>query len=56
MSLCKICGYESSEVLIVNDLCSVHTCEICKGEGYADGDFDGKILCDICHELAKERI
>jgi hypothetical protein len=56
MSECKICGYNSDEVLIVNNLCSVHTCEVCKSEGYADGTFDGRILCDDCHfDLSAER-
>ena len=44
MSECKICGYNSSEVLIINNLCSVHTCEICKREGYATAP-NGAILC-----------
>ena len=43
-------------VAIINNLCSVHTCEICKYEGYADGNFGGKILCDDCHfDLTIER-
>lgn len=56
MSECKICGYNSEEVLIVDGLCSVHTCKICKAEGYADGSFGGDILCDDCHlDLSIER-
>ena len=49
MSECSVCGYTDKEVTIVNNLCSVHTCDICKYEGYADGAFNGKILCDDCH-------
>lgn len=45
MSECYICGYTSEEVIIVNSLCSVHTCEECGGEGFATGD-DGRIFCD----------
>jgi hypothetical protein len=41
---CKVCGYDSSLVDIVNDLCSVHTCKVCKREGYASGN-NGRILC-----------
>ena len=52
MSECKICGYNSSEVLIINNLCSVHTCEICKGEGYATAP-NGAILCDT-HEQGED--
>ena len=48
MSECKICGYDDFEVLIVNELCSVHTCEICKNEGYATAP-KGRILCDDCN-------
>ena len=46
---CYICGYNSKECDIVNNLCSVHTCEICGSEGFAYGD-EGKILCDT-HEV-----
>ena len=45
MDECKVCGYNSNEVDIVNQLCSVHTCEICKNEGYATGP-NGTILCE----------
>jgi hypothetical protein len=45
MDECKVCGYNSSEVDIINQLCSVHTCEICKHEGYATGP-NGTILCE----------
>lgn len=45
---CKVCGYNSFEVLIVNDLCSVHTCETCGAEGYATSS--GAILCGE-HEI-----
>ena len=48
MSKCKICDYSEREVTIINELCSVHTCEICKKEGYAT-ELEGKILCDECH-------
>lgn len=42
---CKICDYTSDEVDITNQLCSVHTCEICGNEGYATGP-NGDILCE----------
>ena len=45
---CKVCGYNSSEVLIVNDLCSVHTCQTCGAEGYAVSS--GAIVC-ADHEI-----
>jgi hypothetical protein len=45
LMLCKICGYTSQEVTIINELCSVHTCEFCGDEGYASGD-EGRILCE----------
>ena len=41
---CRVCGYDSSLVDIVAGLCSVHTCEVCKREGYASGNH-GRILC-----------
>ena len=43
--LCQICGYTSQEVLIINELCSVHTCEVCGSEGFASPP-DGRILCE----------
>lgn len=46
VSECSICGYTSNECEIVNNLCSVHTCEVCASEGFACGD-DGKILCEV---------
>jgi hypothetical protein len=56
MSECLVCSYTDKEVTIINNLCSVHTCEVCKHEGYADGAFNGKILCDDCHlDLSIER-
>jgi hypothetical protein len=45
LMLCKICGYTSEEVTIINELCSVHTCEVCGAEAYASGD-KGRILCE----------
>lgn len=48
MSECKVCGYTDKECDIINELCSVHTCEVCKHEGYANGGFNGRILCDDC--------
>ena len=48
MSKCKVCDYSEREVTIINELCSVHTCEICKEEGYATA-LKGRILCDDCH-------
>jgi predicted nucleic-acid-binding Zn-ribbon protein len=45
METCQVCGYTSQEVRIVNNLCSVHTCEKCGAEGYASGDV-GAILCE----------
>ena len=53
MSECKVCGYTDKEVTIVNELCSVHTCEVCKGEGYATELGDGDILCDSCYDSKK---
>lgn len=56
MKECVVCRYTDKEVTIINNLCSVHTCEICKYEGYADGNFGGKILCDDCYfDLTIER-
>lgn len=56
MDKCEVCGYTSDEVLIINNLCSVHTCQVCAGQGFADGSFSGKILCDDCHlDLSMER-
>ena len=45
MNECKICGYDETECDIVNNLCSVHTCEICGEEGYASPP-NGDILCE----------
>jgi len=45
MSKCSVCDYTDKECDIINDLCSVHTCEKCGAEGYATGD-EGKILCE----------
>jgi hypothetical protein len=45
MSKCEVCDYTSDEVLIVNDLCSVHTCEVCGAQGFAT-QYEGRILCD----------
>jgi len=45
LMLCQICGYTSAEVTIINELCSVHTCEVCGAEAYASGD-KGRILCE----------
>jgi hypothetical protein len=56
MSTCKVCDYSSEEVLIVNDLCSVHTVRSLQDEGYATA-LVGRILCDDCHldEVIKEQ-
>ena len=48
LETCKICSYTSAEVTIVNELCSVHTCETCRAEGYATA-LNGRIFCDDCH-------
>ena len=40
LKTCKICSYTSAEVTIINELCSVHTCEVCGAEAYASGDKD----------------
>ena len=55
MSKCKVCDYNEREVTIINELCSVHTCEVCKQEGYATA-LNGRIFCDDCHldEAIKE--
>jgi hypothetical protein len=47
---CDFCGWDTPEELKIGTdgkyRCSVHTCEICKYEGYARGDDKGSILCD----------
>ena len=42
---CQVCGYDETECNIVNNLCSVHTCEICGEEGFASPP-KGDILCE----------